>query len=154
MRSLEKAFEIIKAYEEVGDFVGPVDRELIKDAEDQLKVTFPKSYCEFIEVLGTGDIFGEEIYGLGIPANGIPSVIWITHDLRKNHQLPINLVPIYNTGYDFEYICIDCTNVKGSDEDYSPMVVFRCGDENDEELEIVNTNFGDFLYQLLEEARD
>ncbi|WP_090989988.1 SMI1/KNR4 family protein [Bacillus sp. OV322] len=47
------------------DFVGEIDKEIIEAAEQKLEVKFTYSYYQFLKRFGLGDIFSEEIYGLG-----------------------------------------------------------------------------------------
>ncbi|MQR94438.1 hypothetical protein EJV22_04520 [Fictibacillus phosphorivorans] len=48
-----------------------------------MKCKIPISYKLFLKRYGLGDIFGEEVYGLGIEENGVPNMTWITKQLRQ-----------------------------------------------------------------------
>jgi antitoxin YobK len=150
--SINKAFEIIEANKEEDDFLGEIDDQTIIDAENKLGLKFPKSYREFLKRYGLGDIFGEEIYGLGTDYPGAPNMIWITKDFRTTENLPNNLVCFYFAD-DGEYLCLDCSKVKSHTDDNAPVVSFISGIPiNEQSFEIIAENFGDFLSELLTNA--
>jgi antitoxin YobK len=152
---LEKAFKIIESHNHEADFLGPIPESEITKCEKALNLLLPKSYREFILTFGVGGIFGEEIYGLGIPDTAVPNVMWITKDLRGSDNLPYHLVPIYTTGFDNEYFCLDCSNIVKKDDDNAPVVLFVDGlDPKEQQFEQIYDNFGDFLYNLLIEANN
>jgi antitoxin YobK len=96
-----------------------------------------------------GDIFGEEIYGLGTDDTGVPSMIWITKELRGTENLPNNLIYFYFAD-DGEYLCLDCSKVQSDNDDNAPVVSFISGIPiNEQSFEIVTENFGEFLSDLL-----
>ncbi|GAE47616.1 hypothetical protein JCM21738_4614 [Mesobacillus boroniphilus JCM 21738] len=73
-----------------------------------------------------GDVFGEEIFGLGTEETGIPNMVWITKELRKEGNLPNNLICIYFAD-DGEYLCLDCTQLQSNNDDNAPVVSFING---------------------------
>jgi antitoxin YobK len=155
MSALEKAFKIIENYNKEADFLGVVPEEEIISCEKKLNLKLPKSYKEFVLRYGVGGIFGEEIYGLGIPETGVPNVIWITKDMRETDDIPNHFVPIYNTGYDNEYYCLDCSKIVTEDDDKAPIVLFIPGLESEQQsFEQIEDSFGEFLYNLLIDAID
>ncbi|MBN3554066.1 SMI1/KNR4 family protein [Fictibacillus nanhaiensis] len=154
MSNIQKAFKIIERNIDEADFVGAVPIEVINNCQSDLNLKFPKSYIEFLSNYGLGDIFGEEIYGLGVEEVGIPHVKWITLELRKDVNLPNHLVPIYNTGYDNEYYCLDCSKISDSEDDNAPVISFISADESEQEYELIEKDFGTFLYKLLKEAME
>ncbi|MFC0187182.1 SMI1/KNR4 family protein [Fictibacillus aquaticus] len=153
MSVIQKAFKIIEKNNDEADFIGPVSVEEINKCQNDLGVKFPKSYIEFLSKYGLGDIFGEEIYGLGVEEVGLPHVKWITLELRKDN-LPNHLVPIYNTGYDFEYYCLDCSKIKNQEDDNAPVVLFTSHNETEQKYELIEPDFGTFLYKFLKEAME
>lgn len=97
-----------------------------------------------------GDIFGEEIYGLGIEETGIPSMIWITKELREKEELPNDLICFYFTGNDGEYFCLACSKVQSNNDDNAPVVSFISGlPLKEQQFETVAENFGNFLLGIL-----
>ncbi|MES9684608.1 SMI1/KNR4 family protein [Gottfriedia acidiceleris] len=147
--SIDKALEIIEANLEEADFIGEIDEQTIIDAESNLKVKFPKSYREFLKNYGLGDIFGEEIYGLGTEETGIPNMICITKEFREKENLPDNLICFYFAD-DGEYFCLDCSKVQSNNDDNAPVVSYISGlPLKEQPFEIIAKNFGDFLLDLL-----
>jgi antitoxin YobK len=146
--TINKALAIIEANLEEADFVGEIDDQTIIDAENELGLKFPKSYRGFLKKYGLGDIFGEEIYGLGTDDTGVPSMIWITKELRETENLPNNLICFYFV--DGGYLCLDCSKVQSGNDDNAPVVSFISGIPiNEQSFEIVTENFGEFLSDLL-----
>ncbi|MEK4486103.1 SMI1/KNR4 family protein [Psychrobacillus sp. FSL H8-0484] len=147
--SINKVLEIIEANQEEADFIGEIDEQTIIDAENKLKVKFPKSYREFLKKYGLGDIFGQEIYGLGTDETGIPNMIWITKELREKENLPNNLICFYFAD-DGEYFCLDCSKVRSNNDDDGPVVSYISGlPIKEQPFEMIAENFGDFLSELL-----
>lgn len=152
--SIDKALEIIEANIEESDFIGEIDEKTIIEAENKLNVKFPKSYREFLKQYGLGDIFGEEIYGLGTEETGIPNLVWITNKFREKESLPNNLICFYFAD-DGEYFCLDCSKVQGINDDNAPVVSYVSGIPLSEQpFEIISKNFGDFLLDLLNDSLD
>ncbi|MFD0769397.1 SMI1/KNR4 family protein [Bacillus sp. CGMCC 1.60114] len=154
MRNIEEAIKLIEQNIDESDFVGEISEKEIKGAEERLNVKFPISYKTFLQRYGTGDIFGEEIYGLGVENTGIPSVIWITENLRKENNLPKNYLVIYATGYDFEYYCLDCSMIDRNEIE-APIASFTAGVPIEKQnFEIISSSFGAFLLETLKDAID
>lgn len=155
MDFIEKAFKIIEDHKDESDFEGPMTEKAIIYCEDRLNISLPKSYRTFLKRYGLGDIFGEEIFGLGTEPVGFPNIIWITEDLRKTDDLPRHLIPFYMTGFESEYLCLDCSQVEHEDDDNAPVVLYKSGASVEkQEFQVVYTNFGEFLFELLNEALD
>ncbi|PWW17441.1 SUKH superfamily protein [Cytobacillus oceanisediminis] len=147
--SINKALEIIEANQGEADFIGEIDEYTIIDAENKLNVKFPKSYRLFLKKYGLGDIFGEEIYGLGTDETGIPNMIWITKELRKTENLPNSLICFYFAD-DGKYFCLDCSKVHSKNDDNAPVVSYISGlPIKEQPFEMIAENFGDFLSELL-----
>ncbi|KEZ47964.1 hypothetical protein GS18_0218470 [Metabacillus indicus] len=144
---MNKAFKIIEDNIEEADFLGSVEENEIIEAENRLKLQFPESYKQFIKHYGLGDIFGEEIYGLGVEPLGIPSVIWITELLRKEMELPKDYLVIYNSGVNNEYHAIDCN----PNENFGSVISFTEGISfKEQEINMEFSSFGEFFLKLLE----
>lgn len=145
MSNLEKAFQLIEKDIEIADFVGGLSTEQLDNLQDELNLILPDSYRRFLSIYGMGDIHGVEIYGAGSDNNGIPSAIWLTKVLRETANLPLHLLPIYETGYDGEIFCIDCSNNSSN-----PIVLYMDGlPIEEQEFEVLYESFGDFLYHIL-----
>lgn len=76
-----KIQEMIKLYEENKDFFGRVDDKRIERIENELSVTFPPRYKNFIRLYGSGGICGVNI--LGIEGNKGASVLKATERYRQ-----------------------------------------------------------------------
>ena len=147
MSNLEKAFKLIEKDIEIADFVGGLSTEQLDNLQDELNLILPDSYRRFLSIYGMGDIHGVEIYGAGsdIDNDGIPSAIWYTKFLREKANLPRHLVPVYESGFDGEIFCIDCSNNSSN-----PIVLYMDGlPIEEQEFEVLYESFGDFLYHIL-----
>jgi hypothetical protein len=145
MSNLEKAFKLIEKDIEFADFTGGLNTEQIDNLQDELNLIFPDCYRKFLSIYGMGDIHGVEIYGAGNDNDGIPSTIWFTKVLRETANLPLHLLPVYESGFDGEIFCIDCSN-----NSRNPIVLFIDGlPIEEQEFEVYAESFGDFLYDLL-----
>jgi antitoxin YobK len=95
---IEDAFKLIDKRKKNNDFVGNISHRNILKAEQMLNVTFPISYKKFLEKYGCGGLFGMETYGIisdnDIDGGGIPSVVWLTKEFRREDNMPIDYVPI------------------------------------------------------------
>ena len=149
---LIQAFDLIRAHEDDADFVGPCDEETIRKAEETLGIRFPPTYRRFIQTYGCGDIAGEEFYGIlhdDFQNSGIPDAVWLTL-VERQHGLPEHLVIIYSRG-DGTYYTLDASrpNTRGE----YPVVAWTPGlSEPDKPLEVVASDFGEFLKRTLDEA--
>ena len=145
---ITKAFEIIEKFSDQADFCGSVEMQKIINAQQMLKVKFPRSYILFLEKYGAGDIFGIEIFGIikdsEIDASSIPNGIWLTSFLRKEIGLPKEYVVVGETGSG-EYYVIDTVSQDEFNE--SPILIVYLN----KKVEKVADSFGEFLYQILDE---
>jgi|LakMenE18May11ns_1017448.scaffolds.fasta_scaffold9927583_3 hypothetical protein len=149
---ITKVFKLIENNIDDSDFVGQIDISKIKLAESLLQVSFSTDYKLFLNKYGCGDIFGLEIYGIisdpSSDANGIPNVIWITNELRRE-GLSSSLIPIAEDG-EGNYYVIDVSNSNNSEEedDKCPVLLW-------EPVSLKSIyqfeNFGCFLYDILKE---
>src|SRR5207253_5544344 len=99
MVTIAKAAEIIDANPDLAEFAGGVAFEEIWVAEQSLKLTFPDSYREFLQRYGAGSFGGEPVYGLGVPEDNLPNVVWATRTVRRADDFfPVDLVVIQDTG--------------------------------------------------------
>ncbi len=60
----QKLIKMIERYGEEDDFYGEASEAYILKAEEELKVTFPRSYREFVKRYGSGGICGFELEGV------------------------------------------------------------------------------------------
>ncbi len=143
---IEKAIEIIEKHIDEADFVGSISIVSIQKAEKILKVLFPKSYKIFLNKYGCGDIFSKEFFGIisddQIEIEGIPNVVWLTQELRKD-GLPNKYIPISETGDGYYYL-IDTEDIDENDE----CSIFLW-DFGSQKFEKNYDSFGTFLLDIL-----
>lgn len=147
MATVRKAEEIINAYPEYANFVGGVPFEEVWVAEKQLDVTFPDSYRDFLQKYGSGSFGGVVVYGLGVPIDAEPSVVYATELMRRvDDFFPEDLVPIQDTG-EGDILCLAVSRM---DEDNECPVVQWIPEMSFEEqmFEVVNKTFAHFLLRL------
>jgi hypothetical protein len=149
IEELERALELIAAHGDEGSFVGPIDASIIERAEGLLGLQFPPTYRRFLEQLGAGDIWGEEIYGIvddDLEDPLVPNAVGLALAGRADGSLPDHLLPVYDLGdgttFGLHF------NAAG---DEAPVVSWHGGASAGTQLEA--PDFGAFLFQLLESAQ-
>ena len=135
---------------------GPVESQVIQDAEKLLKMTFPLSYRNFLNIYGCLQIYERTIAGItennpNIEEHG--EVCWQTFQIRKMHSLPPGLIVIE---YD-EYIgicnCLDTNLMSSSQEcpvvdfDTDNQVIIRKNHRCADNFEIYLNNFLDYALE-------
>ncbi len=153
MENYQKAVEIIEQNKSECYFAGQRSENDIVLAEKALGLSFTGTYKEFLKSYGAGSIGAEEIYGissLNFENSAVPNGIWYTLSERKECDLPLNLLIIYDTGSD-ELFCLDYSKLNAQGE---PAVVsfFPGFDLNIQKYEIIAKDFGDFLLDRVTEA--
>ncbi|HDK7166204.1 TPA: SMI1/KNR4 family protein [Clostridium botulinum] len=149
----EKAIEIIKQNKSECFFVGQRFKNDIRLAEKAVGLKFSGMYKNFLEEYGAGSVGAEEIYGissLNFENATVPNRIWYTLTERKESNLPLNLLVIYDTGGD-ELFCLDFNKL--NEEDEPAVVAFIPGiDLKYQRYEIIAEDFGDFLLDRVIDA--
>ena len=113
MSSFSEVAQIIDSYSEGPDYLGEVNPDEIDAAEEKLGVRFPKSYRSFLERYGCGNL-GCEIYGVGVPETGVPSVVWYTLSEREEEFIPEWMVIVCVEG---EHVfCLDTSSFDENEE--------------------------------------
>ena len=151
MATIAKAAEIIDANPELAEFVGGVPFEEVWVAENALGVTFPGSYREFLQRYGSGAFAGRPVYGLGVPDDDLPNVVWATEALRKADDFfPGDLVVIQGTG-EGDILCLATARMKEDGE--CPVVQWIPEMSFEEQMfEVVNKTFAGFLLRIARRA--
>ncbi len=147
MATVRKAAEIIEAYPEYAQFAGGVPFEEIWVTEQELEVTFPDSYRDFLLKYGCGTFGGSLVYGLGVPSDTSPSVVWATNLMRDSDDFfPADLVPVQG-GAEGDVLCLATSRL---DEDKECPVVQWIPEMSFEEqaFEVVHKTFAHFLLRL------
>jgi antitoxin YobK len=151
MATIAKAAEIIDANLDLAQFVGPVPFEEVWVAEGELGVTFPDSYREFLQRYGAGTFGGEPTYGLGVPADNLPNVVFATETVRNSDDFfPGDLVVIQDTGAG-DLLCLATSRM--NDDDECPVVQWIPEMSFEEQVfEVVNKTFAGFLLAVARRA--
>ncbi|MHB1000983.1 MAG: SMI1/KNR4 family protein [Armatimonadota bacterium] len=141
-----KAVSIMEEHKESCFFAGRRSEELVSLAERTLGLQFPKTYREFVLNYGAGSFGAEEIYGVindDFVNSCVPDVVWYNLRIRKDINLPQNLLIIYHTGGDY----VNCLDFNKLNNDGEPAVVdFAPGfDLSIQTYEKIADDFGDFL---------
>ena len=151
MASITKAAEIIDANPELGEFAHGVPFEEVWVAETALDVQFPDSYKEFLQKYGAGWFGNETIYGLGVPDDSLPNVVYATQQLRASDDFfPADLVVIQDTG-EGDLLCLATSRL--NDQNECPVVQWIPEMSFDEQMfEVQNTTFAHFLLRVARTA--
>ena len=151
MATIAKAAEIIEANLDLAEFAGPVPFEEIWVAEQELGVTFPDSYRDFLQRYGAGYFGGRPVYGLGVPDTGIPNVVWATNLLREADDFfPADLVVIQDPG-EGDLLCLATSRL--DDQNECPVVQWIPEMSFEEQMfEVVHRTFAHFMLRLARNA--
>ena len=153
----EKAIKIITKNKHKCYFVGKRSENLIQKAEEILKIKFPNTYKKFLLTYGAGSYGSQEILGViddDFQNSSVPDGVWYTLTDRKQVNLPLNLIVIYETG-NGEMLCLDVNKLNKENE--APVVAYFPGIDNEyQTYEKIADDFGNFLLDivLLEEEYD
>lgn len=141
-----KIISIISTYEKDGDFMGGVNEETIREAEQMLNVTFPRSYHWFLKQYGSGGLQGIYTYGCRTPAAD-SSVVYHTQLYREKYNLPVQYIVLEDN--DGSVRCLD-TNQMNDGE--CPVVFWSRFSK--ELYAITYENFSEYLLDYLQESVD
>lgn len=148
---LEDINERLKRFEEV-HFYGPVQPEMIEEAERILALRFPPEYRQFLEKFGCGRIESEEIIGLGGPHH--LDVVKLRSILsNRRNSLPANLLPLRADGGG-NYDCLDARS-RASNGEFR-IVEWRHDAAAGANPDVVSTSFlawFESILKMVEEAR-
>ena len=109
------AIREIQSFDEQA-FVGPIQEQLVTQAEQELALRFPPEYRQFLLTFGSGSVSSESFIGLGGAQH--LNIVWLTQKLRQKPILrpfPIQLLPIRTDGFG-NYDCIDTSNPTSNGE--------------------------------------
>lgn len=151
MATIAKAAEIIDENLDLAEFAGPAPFEEVWVAENRLGVAFPNSYREFLQKYGAGSFAGQEVYGLGVPEDGLPNVVWATELIRKADDFfPGDLVVIQDSG-EGDLLCLATSRM--NDQNECPVVQWIPEMSFDEQMfEVINKTFAGFLLRIARNA--
>ncbi len=130
---------MIDNYKEDKDFYGPIQEEYITLVEDELKVSFPDQYKEFVRNYGSGGICGVNV--LGIEGELGSSVLLNTKRYRQL-GLPKDLIVIEDLG---EFVVCSKTGSKTS-------VLYW--NRFQKQGTVMYENFYEYLFDTFKEAID
>lgn len=144
MTKLEEVFIFFNSSTEA-DFIGPISGTLLSQAELKLGLKFPKSFYEFLEKYGCGDIMGYEFFGIINEKFDklIPDAIGMTLLERENNNLLNQYILVYADD-DFYYALDTSISTR---ENENPVVSLSYGDLQNP-VETVAESYEDFLYKI------
>lgn len=152
MADYEEALALIQEHRDDADFAGPRDDQLIGAAEAALGLTFPPTYHRFVRELGAGGIGSEEVYGIidnNFIQSSVPNGVWLTLRVRSRSKLPNAMIIVYHMG-EGAYAVLDTAQVSSVGE--CPVVVWEPGVDTGDELEVIASDFGEFLLTIVKEG--
>jgi hypothetical protein len=153
MATIDRAAEIIDANYDLAEFAGGVPFEEIWVAEQRLGVTLPDSYRDFLKRYGAGSFGTQTVYGLGVPDDDLPNVVWATlHMQEQDDWFPADLVVIQDTG-EGDILCL-ATSRPSSDYSGECQVVQWIPELSfeEQEFEVAYKTFAHFLLKLARQA--
>lgn len=132
-------------------FPGPVSKDMIRVAEQQLGVIFPRSYCDFLEKVGAAD-FPFDIFGLGPEdLSGFSGTYWdvvgMTQGERHEVEPPMahHLIPFNPNGMG-DHWCLDTSHF---DAEECPVVFWNHENGADQRPNQTNPSFLDWLEERI-----
>ncbi len=148
--SIEKLFRLLDGLGDQLDRSGGVPLERVEEVERIIGLRFPDSYREFLISYGAAKIGPQTIYGLCLPADKDPSVVWALAGLRAlSPDVPVELVPVFPLEASGDLACIQCQEA-GSDAATAPVVLWSLGRPLAEQaLEPISSDIAEYLYGKL-----
>jgi hypothetical protein len=150
--TIQKSFALLDA---LGDQVvqsGGMPIATIDEVEKILKLRFPEPYRLFLSHYGAIRVGPITVYGLSLPVEQEPSVVWALKGLWANSpDVPKNLMPIHPVEDAGLLACLQCQDA-GSSTDDAPVVLWDLkAPLTEQSLEPVSPSFSDYLYERLSE---
>jgi hypothetical protein len=140
MGEYEEAASIIRANEQLADFVGPRDPSVVEAAEAAIGRPLPPTYRRFVSEFGAGNIGSFEVLGVTkaeFQNASVPNGIWYTLSERED-GMPDNLLVVGEAG-DGSLYALDL-----DEGDDPPVVVYEPG-SGEPPGERIAGDFGSFL---------
>ena len=129
-----------------------VDEKIVNLYQDELGITFPKDFYEYLLHFGRLSFDGQDFYGITPNKNaGLPDLISAVKIYRQDYLINKYMIPIVSTGYGGVYV-ID-TSIRNENNE-SPVVIVEYPIDDNFEKEIIADNFYDFLLENLDFAID
>ena len=155
MATIAKAAEIIDEHPELAGFAGGVPFEEVWVAEQRLGVTFPESYRDFLTRYGAGSFGKTVVFGLGVPDNDLPNVVYATLDMQaQDDWFPDDLVVITDTG-EGDLLCLATTRQSDEYEGECPVVQWIPERSFEEQaFETIHKTFAHFLLRIARRATE
>ncbi len=129
-------------------YKGNVNESEIQKLEAFLGYTLPTDYREFLANFGCGNFGALEIYGVGIPPEGVPSLFWLLEQLRdEGFELSQGILPVVAQG-DGSYAALVCEQL--SDLQPGTVVLYDPTCEGIDHLPVMASSFGEFVEKSLD----
>ena len=150
--TIEKAFVLLSTLGKQVAQSGKAPVAAINEIEKALNLRFPNTYRLFLSRFGAIKVGPITIYGLSLPVDDEPSLIWALQGLRSIFpDMPKNLVPIHPVEESGLLACLQCQQVEVSTDD-APVVLWDMrAPTSDQNFEPVSPNFAQYLYDRLSE---
>jgi hypothetical protein len=101
-------------------WVGPASESDIDTIEQELRCRLPRSFREFLRLVGGGGVPGLEVSGVGA-RDEFGSVIYDTKAWREEYGLPEHLIIVQRDADDNEPFCLDTSAFSG---DECPVLLY------------------------------
>lgn len=154
-KTYQKAKKIILENKGLAHFAGKKPIRYIEKAESMLDLKISGSYLDFLQTFGAGNFGSKEVFGIiddDFENSSVPDAIWYTLTLRKSVNLPPNYLVIYEVG-DGDVFCLDFNNQDKKNE--PKVIVLDPGFAlENQSIELIADDFGDFLLELVEAELD
>jgi antitoxin YobK len=130
-------------------FKGNVSESEIQELETFLGYGLPSDYREFLRNFGCGNCGSLEIYGVGIPPEGVPSLLWLLEQMsNEGFDKSRGILPVVAQG-DGSYAALVCKPL--SDLQVGAVVLYdRTYVGNDKELCQIADSFGELVNKWLD----
>ena len=132
-------------------FPGPVSKNMIQLAEQQLGVVFPQSYCDFLEKVGAAslpfDVFGLVSEDSATFSRDFWDVVGMTEVERSEVEPPMlhHLIPISPNGMG-DHWCLDTSRFSSEE---CPVVFWNHENGADQKPNQTNPSFLDWLEEMV-----
>lgn len=104
---VEEFIQLVRSNPQVANIAGGYDEDLIIRAEEQLGITLPPTYREFVRQFGECDVAGEEFYGVWTREDDHGSffgAVRTTLEARRASAMPSPLIASMSDGMGGLYV--------------------------------------------------
>ena len=152
--SVRNAFALLDTFGDQVVQAGNMPMAAIDNLEKFLNLRFPDSYRLFLHSYGSIKVNSITIYGLSLPVDEEPSLIWALQGLWNLFpDMPKNLLPIHSVEEFGLLACLHCQQ-SGSSIGNAPVVLWDMhAPVSEQRLKPVSPDFSLYLLELLSELK-